>query len=318
MISTAHDILEKNILPYWMALRDPVNGGFYGQVLGDETVVRDAPRGSILYARILWAFSAAYRVLHKLEYLQAADEAGRFIERHMLAPEDGAAYWSVTADGRALDSDRKRVVQAYMLYAYSEYFRATDNPQALQKALSFYRLLQTGGEQDDEDTRLHLVEAYTNLYHVWPEPELKTAIRTLLIAFGTLPHTRFNAGHCIECAWLLDEAATAIGEPFDDLVRSFAEEAGLGFNADGTLDDREWWKQAEAVVGYSRLYRRFADEQAHERAQRTFRFIQERYIDREHGEWYGKLLPDGSPDLTYDKAGFWKCPYHNTRMCLLV
>lgn len=36
----------------------------------------------------------------------------------------------------------------------------------------------------------------------------------------------------------------------------------------------------------------------------------------ENGEWYWAVLEDGSLNLDDDKAGFWKCPYHNSRMCL--
>ena len=72
---SACDVLEENILAYWLNLRDTERGGFYGQVTGDEVLVPDAPRGAILNARILWSFASAYRVLHKPEYLQAAEEA---------------------------------------------------------------------------------------------------------------------------------------------------------------------------------------------------------------------------------------------------
>ena len=33
-------------------------------------------------------------------------------------------------------------------------------------------------------------------------------------------------------------------------------------------------------------------------------------------EWYWSIKADGSINRTDDKAGFWKCPYHNGRMCL--
>ena len=51
-------------------------------------------------------------------------------------------------------------------------------------------------------------------------------------------------------------------------------------------------------------------------ALRAFDYIQTHLVDREHGEWYWGILPDGTPDTDNDKAGFWKCPYHNSRMCL--
>lgn len=46
-----------------------------------------------------------------------------------------------------------------------------------------------------------------------------------------------------------------------------------------------------------------------------WKYIQEQLIDETFGEWHWSRLPDGSINKTEDKAGFWKCPYHNDRMC---
>ena len=315
---SAHEVLTQHILPSWLSLRDPLHGGFYGQVLGDETVVPDAPRGAILYARILWAFSASYRELGNPACLEAADAARHFIERYMQNPESKAAYWSVEADGRPLDTTVHTVVQAYMLYAYSEYVRATHDAAAMQTALTLYRFIETHKADCDEDTCLHIMEAYTNFYRVLPDETVKNAVRALIDRFATQPHAHFNPGHCIECAWLLDEAAEVAGVRCDALVRQLMEEAEQGFNADGTLDDREWWKQAEAVMGYCHLYLRNQDTAALDRARALWQLIVSRYVDAEHGEWYWLLRPDGTPDKTKDKVSFWKCPYHNARLCLYL
>ena len=50
----------------------------------------------------------------------------------------------------------------------------------------------------------------------------------------------------------------------------------------------------------------------------AWKYIKEFLVDGKDGEWWWAVLPDGSLDLTQPKAGFWKCPYHNTRMCLQV
>ena len=50
-------------------------------------------------------------------------------------------------------------------------------------------------------------------------------------------------------------------------------------------------------------------------AERTYGYILDKLIDKVHGEWFWEILPDGTPNRKEDKAGFWKCPYHNSRMC---
>ena len=60
------DVLENNILNYWIhKVKDEENGGFYGRVDGNDQVHPEAEKGAVMNARILWAFSAAYRVLKK-------------------------------------------------------------------------------------------------------------------------------------------------------------------------------------------------------------------------------------------------------------
>ena len=53
-----------------------------------------------------------------------------------------------------------------------------------------------------------------------------------------------------------------------------------------------------------------------EKAQRCWEFIKDSLVDREKGEWFWSIKSDGSVNREDDKAGFWKCPYHNGRMCM--
>ena len=88
---------------------------------------------------------------------------------------------------------------------------------------------------------------------------------------------------------------------------------------DGSFDDsRQWWVQAETVVGNLWLWKYHGDTAAADRALAAWAYIRDRLVDRNRGEWFWAILPDGQPDLAQPKAGFWKCPYHNTRMCLEV
>lgn len=79
---------------------------------------------------------------------------------------------------------------------------------------------------------------------------------------------------------------------------------------------RQWWVQCENVIGHINLYQHFGDEKALDTAYRCWQFIKDKLIDHEHGEWHWAMLDDGTINTADDKAGFWKCPYHNSRMCL--
>ena len=202
------------------------------------------------------------------------------------------------------------------------------------------------------NTHLHILEPYANLYRVWPDPQLEAQLRNLIDLFTTRitdPATHHLAlffdddwhvqgdaisyGHDIEASWLIHEAALVLGDAallrqIEPAVVRIARAADEGLNPDGSMvyerfpsrdhTDRElhWWVQAENVVGHANLYQHFADVAALDVAARCWSFIRTRLIDREHGEWHWSLLPDGTVNRRDDKAGFWKCPYHNGRMCM--
>ena len=87
---TMQDVLEQNILPYWIDhVTDKENGGYYGRVDGNDQVHPQAEKGAVMNARILWAFSAAYRVLRNPVYLEAATRAKDYFADHFLDTANG-------------------------------------------------------------------------------------------------------------------------------------------------------------------------------------------------------------------------------------
>ncbi len=208
-------------------------------------------------------------------------------------------------------------------------------------------------ESKTMNTHLHVLEAYTCLYRVWGSSLLKERLKELIEVFGEHiigndGHLRlfFNDewecrsetisyGHDIEASWLLHEAALVLGdscilEKVKTLVPRIASAAAEGFTAeggmiyeregvDGSVDgDRHWWVQAESVVGFFNLWENFGEQEGLENALTCWEFIKESLIDRENGEWFWSLRADGSVNRDDDKAGFWKCPYHNGRMCMEI
>ena len=140
-------------------------------------------------------------------------------------------------------------------------------------------------------------------------------------------------GHDIECSWLMHEAALVLGdkkvlEKVEPIVQLVAKASEKGLRPDGSMiheanlgtgrmdDDLHWWVQAENVVGWLNIYQYFGDEKALQRASACWEYIKRNLIDYEHGEWFWSRRSDGTLNLDDDHAGFWKCPYHNSRMCL--
>lgn len=380
---TMKDVLEHNILSYWIDhVVDKENGGFYGRIDGDDQIHAQAEKGAVMNARILWAFSAAYRVLRNPAYLEAATRAKDYFLAHFVDKENGGVYWSVDYQGNPLDTKKQTYAIGFAIYGFSEYARATGDAEALEMAKRLYHDIETHAydsenqgyiealtcdwqpiadmrlsDKDENgsrtmNTHLHIIEPYTNLYRVWKDAALEKSIRNLLDIFTDKllnPETHHldlffddkwqgkrnveSYGHDIEASWLLHETALVLDDKtvlqkIEQVIRRIADAADEGLRADGSMvyehwkdtDEydlqRQWWVQCENIIGHIDLYQYFGYEDSLEKAIQCWNFVQKNLIDVKNGEWHWAVLDDGTINLKDDKAGFWKCPYHNSRMCL--
>lgn len=380
---TMKDVLEHNILSYWIDhVVDKENGGFYGRIDGDDQIHAQAEKGAVMNARILWAFSAAYRVLRNPAYLEAATRAKDYFLAHFVDKENGGVYWSVDYQGNPLDTKKQTYAIGFAIYGFSEYARATGDAEVLEMAKRLYHDIETHAydsenqgyiealtcdwqpiadmrlsDKDENgsrtmNTHLHIIEPYTNLYRVWKDAALEKSIRNLLDIFTDKllnPETHHldlffddkwqgkrnveSYGHDIEASWLLHETALvlddkAVLQKMEQVIRRIADAADEGLRPDGSMvyehwkdtDEydlqRQWWVQCENIIGHIDLYQYFGYEDSLEKAIQCWNFVQKNLIDAKNGEWHWAVLDDGTINLKDDKAGFWKCPYHNSRMCL--
>ena len=138
-----HSHLYNDLIPFWMNMRDDENGGFYG--FADENGVPDkeSPKGGILQSRILWFFSSAYMLSKDPEVLSCADHAYRFLRDYCMDHEYGGMFWSVNADGTPCEDMKHTYCQSFALYAFSAYYRASGDPEALDLACSLYELIES-------------------------------------------------------------------------------------------------------------------------------------------------------------------------------
>src|SRR5476649_1948832 len=107
-----------NILEFWMDVTpDEVNGGFLGKINNDNHISPDAPKGSVLNARILWTFSAAFNQDPNPLYLEMADRAYQYINSNFVDEQYGGVYWSVDYEGTPLDTKKQVYAIAFAIYA---------------------------------------------------------------------------------------------------------------------------------------------------------------------------------------------------------
>ena len=296
-------------------------GGVYWMVDCKRTMV-DGKKQIYAQAFAMYGLAEYYRVTKDEESLKKAIDLYKLIEKYSYDPkmegyfEAFSREWDTIGDLRLSDKD--------------------------------------ANEAKTMNTHLHVLEAYTNLYRVWKDDGLKLQLEKLIRIFIEKivnPRTwnlnmfldenwndktdQVSYGHNIEASWLLYEAAHVLSidtltKKVKDISIKIADVTFEGLRPDGSLvyersftnghidTDRHWWPQAETIVGYVNAFELTGNHDYLDKGMAAWKFISEHLIDRKGGEWYWSVNERMQPNLKDDKAGFWKCPYHNGRMCLEI
>ena len=300
---------------------DTQYGGAFWRIDGDGRVLDDSKK---IYGQAftIYALVEYHRAFGSPEALSRAIELFELIERHSHDSKYGGYVevcrrdWSEAADVRLSERDMN--------------------------------------EKKSMNNHLHVLEAYTHLCRVWKGPRLERRLREIIALFEqrildartchfhhffdeqwNVRSDTYTFGHDIEGSWLLCEAAEVLGDAairrrVDALALRMAEVVlNEGLDADGGLfyegrggriidRGKEWWPQAEAVVGFLNALHLSGDARYLDAARKVWTYIDRRVVDRVHGDWFWRINEDGQPDPKLPKVSEWKCPYHSARACLEV
>ncbi len=297
--------------------RDRQHGGFVWSI-GPEGEVVNATKQVYGQAFCIYALTEYFRATGETAARDEAITLYRLLETRAFDEENGG-YWELReVDWTAPRPGRRAVVE----------------PAA-----------------KSQNTHLHVMEAYTNLLRVWPDEGLRASQRRLLglmldrILDKDTLHLglHFNAdwsrtssnvsfGHDIEVAWLLTEAAEVLGDAeliarVHGLAVKLAEVAlREGVDPDGGMvyeasaegevvrPHKDWWVQAEAVVGFLNAYQLSGEARFLAAARCSWAFITEYIVDHTQGGWRYGTTREGEP-VGRPQISLWKCPYHNSRAC---
>jgi mannobiose 2-epimerase len=298
---------------------DRDHGGFFWSVVPNKSV-RQSRKQTYGQAFAIYALAEFHRASGQREALHLAIATSQLIETHAREPLHGGYLEARGRDWTPIDDMRLSPVDM--------------------------------NEPKSQNTLLHMMEAYSSLLRVWPNDHLHEAQRSLVnlmldrVLDPATNHLRLffandwtprsdgiSYGHDIEAAWLLVDAAETLED--SDLIACTRELAieiarvtlAEGVDADGgvfnfgtarglTDPRKEWWPQAEAMVGFLCAAQLSGDERLLEAALRSWDFIEQHLIDREHGEWIRGVTRERQPLADELKISFWKCPYHNGRAAL--
>lgn len=269
----------------------------------------------------IYGLSEYYRLTKTSDALNAAIELFDLIEKYSLDKKEDGYFEAFTEDWQPLDDLRLSEKDA--------------------------------NEAKTMNTHLHILEAYTNLYRVSPSEKVGKALQSLIKCFiskfidkeSNHLHLFFDEawnskssiisyGHDIECSWLLHEAAIVLGD--DELLRmvktiavemanttldkAFDSSGGIIYESEDAhfVYEKHWWVQAESMVGFYNAFELSQENKFFDASIKCWNFIKNNILDKENGEWHWGILENGKVPSSEDKAGAWKAPYHNGRMCMEI
>lgn len=309
-------------------LWDNPTGGLFWALEGDIPA-RGGEKACYGMAFAIYAASAAYLVTHDPRAIDLAVHSFKWLERHAHDDVNGGYYESLTRSG---------------------------DPILAVTAASAIDPVSTPYGHKSMNTHIHLLEAFTALHEVWPVAQLKTRLEelfyivrdkivspagflTLVLKPDWTPVAGLDSyGHDVETAYLLVEAAHALGIPDDRttwrvarglvdhaLKHGWDTEHGGFFDhgyADGapTITDKIWWVQAEGLNALLTMHVRYGQEDFRYWLAfiRQWDFIRRRQIDHIHRGWFESVTLDGTPKPGNRKSDGWTECYHQGRAMLNV
>ena len=204
---------QKRLIDFWIRMKDSDNGGFYCYMDYDLNLSKNADKSGVAIARNLWFFSKAYNLHTEKAYLSCAEHAYSLLANNLIDKELHGAFWILSYKGEPIDKRKHIYLQAFCIYALSEYYKAVKDEKVKELAMELFNIIESKGynqqnnsykeeftddwkEKNNEllsenginaeittNTHLHILEAYTNLYLINPTKRVRKSLENIVSIF---------------------------------------------------------------------------------------------------------------------------------------
>ncbi len=209
--------MEAELLNAWYPQAvDSVYGGFLSTFTYDFKQGANQDKMIVTQARHIWSNARAAELYpQNAWYKKSAAQGFHFLRDVFWDKKNGGFYTLMTRDGKVLPTnmgDKMAYGNAFGIYGLAAYYRCSKDTGALNLAKkAFYWLekhshdpvykgyfqhMQMDGTPvkrtsavsstaetgyKDQNSSIHLLEAFTELYEVWPDPLLKERLKEMLL-----------------------------------------------------------------------------------------------------------------------------------------
>lgn len=294
LISVFDSAFKKGVLDVWYPLViDTVDGGYFSNLTFDFQIAPQQPKMLVTQSRHIWTSSQAALFYNDTSFTKYAKHGFNFLKNKMWDKTYGGFFNLRSKEGGYLDQSYKNEKRAYgntfAIYGLTSLYSITKDTAVLNLAKKTFLWLEqhsydkkNGGYIDimaqdgswisngdishntdhrvapykDYNSSIHLLEAFTELYKVWPDSLVKARLNEMLIlvrdtfagdkGYLTLYFTKdwkpvslrdsseetifknsfidhVSFGHDVETAFLLLEASHALGIEKDTLTLRIAK-----------------------------------------------------------------------------------------------
>jgi mannobiose 2-epimerase len=219
LASVLENSLKSNILDAWYPkIIDSEDGGYFSNLTYDMKVTENQPKMLVTQSRQIWTSSQAAMFYNDSSYIKYSRHGARFLIEKMW-DQDYGGFFNLrtkaggTPQGPAGD-EKKAYGNAFAIYGLSSYYEVSKDPLALEYAKKAFLWLDehshdaanggyidamdrsgtwlsrvksgavqrgsTAGSRKDFNSSIHLLEALTALYNVWPDELVKERLTEML------------------------------------------------------------------------------------------------------------------------------------------
>ncbi|HVO75868.1 MAG TPA: AGE family epimerase/isomerase [Ignavibacteriaceae bacterium] len=266
-------VLDQEFSLWYPLCIDSVYGGFYSDINYEWKL--DGPQNKMIVtqARHIWSTAnASMFYKDRNDLLKIAEHGFKFLRDKMWDKQSGGFYDLVSREGKPFEEDGRIIKRAYgnsfAIYGLAEYYKASGNDDALKLAQQTFRWMEKncydpeyggyfqfvtgegepfkngykGTPPKDQNSCIHILEAFTELYSVWPDSLLKERLSSMLhiirdiittkkgylvlffdqkwtpAGIGQYEFDHVSFGHDVETAYLMLEASEALGIKNDSIT----------------------------------------------------------------------------------------------------